>query len=56
MKALTAKQFLLELSAFQTKPELENVQRFFRYEGIESKFYEARMSAVRIMDFQATEK
>jgi 3-methyladenine DNA glycosylase AlkD len=87
MKALTAKQFLSELSAFQTKAELENVQRFFRYEGIESKFlgirmanifalakqfasmplneveklleskfYEARMGAVSIMDFQARDK
>lgn len=84
---LTAKQFLTELSAFQTKTELENVQRFFRYEGIESKFfgvrmanifalakqftqmplneiekllesdyYEARMGAVSIMDFQARDK
>ena len=83
----TAKQFLTELSAFQTKAELENVQRFFRYEGIESKFlgirmasifalakqfmqmplseigklleneyYEARMGAVSIMDFQARDK
>jgi 3-methyladenine DNA glycosylase AlkD len=81
---LTEKQFLTELSAFQTKTELENVQRFFKYEGIKSKFfgvrmanifalakqfnqmplneieklleseyYEARMGAVSIMDFQA---
>ncbi|MCZ4245304.1 DNA alkylation repair protein [Pedobacter punctiformis] len=87
MKVLTAKQFLTELSAFQTKAELENVQRFFRYEGMESKFfgvrmsnifalakqfmqmplneiekllesdyYEARMAAVSIMDFQARDK
>lgn len=87
MKILTAKQFLTELSAFQTKTGLENVQRFFRYEGIESKFlgvrmssifalakqfiqmplneiekllesayYEARMGAVSIMDFQARDK
>lgn len=87
MKTLTAKQFLSELLAFQTKAELENVQRFFRYEGIESKFlgirmsnifalakqftqmplneieqllesdyYEARMGAVSIMDFQARDK
>ncbi len=87
MKVLTAKQFLTELSAFQTRTELENVQRFFRYEGIESKFlgvrmanifalakqftqmplneieklleneyYEARMGAVSIMDFQARDK
>jgi 3-methyladenine DNA glycosylase AlkD len=84
---LTAKQFLTELSAFQTRAELENVQRFFRYEGVESKFfgirmakifalskqfaqmplneiekllesdyYEARMGAVSIMDFQARNK
>jgi 3-methyladenine DNA glycosylase AlkD len=84
---LTTKQFLTELSAFQTRTELENVQRFFRYEGIESKFfgvrmsnifelakqfmqmplneiekllesdyYEARMGAVSIMDFQARGK
>ena len=87
MKALTAKQFLTDLSAFQVKAELENVQRFFRYEGMESKFlgirmsnifslakqftqmplveieklleskyYEARMGAVSIMDFQARDK
>jgi 3-methyladenine DNA glycosylase AlkD len=87
MKALTAKEFLTELSPLQTKAELENVQRFFRYEGIESKFlgirmsnifalakqftqmslneieqlleseyYEARMGAVSIMDFQARDK
>lgn len=87
MKALTAKQFLTELSAFQTSAELENVQRFFRHEGIESKFlgvrmgnifalakqfiqmplneiekllerdyYEARVGAVSIMDFQARDK
>lgn len=87
MKALTAKQFLTELSSFQTKAELENVQRYFRCEGIESKFfgvrmanifalakqftqmplneienllesdfYEARMGAVSIMDFQARDK
>jgi 3-methyladenine DNA glycosylase AlkD len=86
-KALTAKEFLTELAVFQTRAELENVQRFFRYEGIESKFlgvrmsnifalakqftkmplteveklleseyYEARMGAVSIMDFQARDK
>lgn len=80
----TEKQFLTELSAFQMKTELKNVQRFFRYEGVKSKFfgvrmanifalakqftqmplteikklleseyYEARMGAVSIMDFQA---
>ncbi len=85
--SLTATQFLTELSDFQTRTELENVQRFFRYEGIESKFlgirmanlfalakkftkmplkeiktlleseyYEARMGAVSIMDFQARDK
>lgn len=87
MNALTSKQFLTELLTFQTKAELENVQRFFRYEGVESKFlgirmsnifslakqftqmplneiekllesdyYEARMGAVSIMDFQARNK
>jgi 3-methyladenine DNA glycosylase AlkD len=84
---LTATQFITELSAFQAKNELENVRRFFRYEGVESKFlgirmasifalakqfkqmhlreieqlleseyYEARMGAVSIMDFQARDK
>jgi 3-methyladenine DNA glycosylase AlkD len=84
---LTAKQFLTELAAFQTDKELGNVQRFFRYEGVDSKFmgmrmgdlfalakkftkmppgeiekllanpyYEARMGAVCIMDFQARDK
>lgn len=87
MKAATAKQFMIELSALQTPAELDNVQRFFRYEGMESKFlgirmsniftlakqfvsmpldevakliesdyYEARMGAVSIMDFQARDK
>ncbi len=87
MKGLTAKQFLNELSALKTKAELENVQRYFRYEGVDSKFlgvrmsgifalakqfkalplgeiekllasdyYEARMGAVSIMDFQARDK
>lgn len=87
MKALTAKLFFTELSAFQTKAELESVQRFFRNKGVESKFlgvrmaniftlakqftqmplneiekllesdyYEARMGAVSIMDFQARDK
>lgn len=87
MRAVTAKQFLTELSALQTPAELDNVQRFFRYEGMESKFlgirmsniftlarqyaamplseiakllesdyYEARMGAVSIMDFQARAK
>ena len=84
---LTAKQFLTELSAFQTKAQLENVQRYFRDEGFETRFlgvrhtnifllakkftqlpfseigkllddkyYEARMGAVSIMDFQARDK
>jgi 3-methyladenine DNA glycosylase AlkD len=84
---MTAKQFLTELSAFQIKAELENVQRYFRDEGVESKFlgvrmsnifllakkftqlplpeigklldnkfYEVRMGAVSIMDFQARDK
>lgn len=84
---LTAKQFLIELSAFQSTAALENVQRFFRDEGTESKFlgvrmsnlfalakkfiqmplneiekllesefYEARMGAVCMMDFQARDK
>lgn len=87
MKALTAKQFLTELSTFQTSAELENVQRSFRHEGVGSKFlgvrmgtifalakqfvqmplneiekllendyYEARVGAVSIMDFQARDK
>ncbi len=84
---MTSKQFLTELSALKSKAELDNVQRFFRYEGKESKFvgvkmsklftlakkciqmplkeieklldskyYEARMGAVSIMDFQARDK
>ncbi len=84
---MTAKQFLTELSSFQTTAELDNVQRFFRDEDGESKFigicmadlfsvakkftnlplnevtlllenkyYEARMGAVCIMDFQARDK
>ena len=84
---MTAKQFLTELSAFQTKAQLENVQRYFRDEGfetrflgvrhtkifllakkftkmplneigklLEDKFYEVRMGAVSIMDFQARDK
>jgi 3-methyladenine DNA glycosylase AlkD len=84
---MTSKQFLEELTALQSKKELENVQRFFRDEGKESKFigvrmgdifalakkymhlpiadiekllkskyYEARMGAVSIMDFQARDK
>ena len=84
---MTAKQIILELSALQKRTELVNVQRFFRDEGVESKFlgvqmgkifalakkftlmplkevarlleseyYEARMGAVSIMDFQARDK
>ncbi len=84
---MTAKLFLSELSAFQTKSQLENVQRYFRDEGVETrflgvpmrnifllakkfaqmplneigklledKFYEARMGAISIMDFQARDK
>lgn len=87
MKAQTAKQFFIELMAFQTSTDLENVKRFFRDESAESKFlgvrmasiftlakqftpmplneieklldnayYEARMGAVSIMDFQARDK
>ena len=85
--AMTAKLFLSELSAFQSKSQLENVQRYFRDEGVatrflgvpmrnifvlakkfakmplneigkllEVKYYEARMGAVSIMDFQARDK
>lgn len=84
---MTSKQFLEELTALQSKKELENVQRFFRDEGktskflgvrmadifalakkythlpvadieklLKSKYYEARMGAVSIMDFQARDK
>jgi 3-methyladenine DNA glycosylase AlkD len=84
---MTAKQFLTELSAFQTKADLENVQKYFRDEGVRTgflgvrmskifilakkftqmplpeigkllsnKYYEARMGAVSIMDFQARDK
>ncbi|MBC7949171.1 MAG: DNA alkylation repair protein [Chitinophagaceae bacterium] len=84
---MTSKQFITELTALRTKSELENVQRYFSYEGVESKFlgvrmanifalakkymkmhleeveklleddyYEARVGAVSIMDFQAREK
>jgi 3-methyladenine DNA glycosylase AlkD len=83
----TAIQFSEKLKSFQNASELQNVQRFFSDEGIESKFigmkmatlfalakefkqmplneveqllqndyYEARMGAVCIMDFQAREK
>ena len=84
---MTAKLFLSELSAFKTKSQLENVQKYFRDEGVdtrflgvpmrnifllakkfaqmplneigkllEDKFYEARMGAISIMDFQARDK
>ena len=84
---MTAKLFITELSAFKTKSQLENVQKYFRDEGVETrflgvpmrnifllakkfalmplneigklledKFYEARMGAVSIMDFQARDK
>jgi len=87
MKGITAKHFFEELSPLRTKKELENVQRYFRYEGVKSKFlgvrmshlfrlakqfaqmplpeiekllnsefYEARVGAVSIMDFQARDK
>lgn len=87
MKVLTAKQFLTELSAFQTIAELKNVQRFFSDENpknkflgirmanifqlakqfiempliqieklLKSEYYEVRMGAVSIMDFQARNK
>jgi len=84
---MTAFQFTKKLQSLQNKKELGNVQRFFSYEGVESKFYgvkmaniftlakefiqmplgeieklldseyyEARMGAVSIMDFQARDK
>lgn len=87
MKPFTARQFITELSGFQTRAELENVQKFFRVEDakseflgirmssifalakqfkqapleeieklLESRYYEIRMGAVSIMDFQARDK
>lgn len=85
---LTSKDFIKKLSAFRTKADLANVQRFFRNDEangnkflgirmgrifshskqcsamplpeiaklLESEFYEARMGAVCIMDFQARDK
>lgn len=84
---MTASKFINKLQSLQNKRELGNVQRFFSYEGAESKFYgvkmanifsiakefiqmplieieklleseyyEARMGAVSIMDFQARDK
>lgn len=87
MPDMTAKEFLEDLTALQSKKELEKVQRFFRDEGkpskfigvrmadlfalakkhtqlpiaeieklLKSKYYEARLGAVSIMDFQARDK
>ncbi|HMT28276.1 MAG TPA: DNA alkylation repair protein [Bacteroidia bacterium] len=87
MLHLSANEFLLKLKALQQKAELEKVRKFFRFEGMESKFvgvrmahvfalakeyqlmalkevekllrsdyYEARLGAVSIMDFQARNK
>ena len=84
---LTADNFLTNLFQYQKTTELENVQRFFTYEGVhidfigmriaelfalakqytwmpiaeitlllDSDYYEARMGAVCIMDFQARDK
>ena len=53
--SLTATQFLHELLGFQTKAELENVQRYFRYEGIESKFLGIRMVNVFALAKQFTD-
>nr|MBP6532372.1 DNA alkylation repair protein [Bacteroidia bacterium] len=41
---MTAKDFLVELSALKSKLELDNVHRFFRYVGKESKFIGVKMS------------
>ncbi len=43
---MTAKHFLAELSALKSKTELDNVQRFFRYEGRESIFIGVKMSSL----------
>jgi 3-methyladenine DNA glycosylase AlkD len=84
---MTANLFIADLRKFQNDAELKNVQRYFSYEGVESKFlgirmskifelakqyiqmpldeirklllsefYEVRMGAVSIMDFQARDK
>jgi hypothetical protein len=45
MKEFTAQNFITELSAFQTKKELENVQRYFRDEA-GSKFLGVRMANI----------
>ncbi|WP_017257773.1 DNA alkylation repair protein [Pedobacter arcticus] len=52
---LTAEQFLTQLSAFQTTAELENVQRFFRHEGLEHKFSGARMANIFALAKQFTQ-
>lgn len=41
---MKAKEFITELAKFKSKSELDNVQRFFRYEGKESKFIGVKMS------------
>src|SRR5215216_6960310 len=87
MQALTAKNFIEQLSLLKSTAALVNVQRFFRDEIPDNKFlgvhmadvfglaksfasmpmkeiekllqndyYEARMGAVSIMDFQARDK
>lgn len=43
---MTAALFLKKLTSFQHTSELENNQRFFRYEGMESKFLGVRMSNI----------
>jgi 3-methyladenine DNA glycosylase AlkD len=84
---MTAKQFTADLLKFKKDTELKNVQRYFSFECVESKFYgirmakifevakqymdlplneikklldsdyyEIRMGAVSIMDFQARDK
>ncbi|HLO83067.1 MAG TPA: DNA alkylation repair protein [Chitinophagaceae bacterium] len=84
---MTAEQFIAGLFKYKNDAELKNVQQYFRYEGVESKFlgirmskifelakqyvqmpldeikkllhsefYEIRMGAVSIMDFQARDK
>ena len=46
MKPFTARQFITELSGFQTRAELENVQKFFRVEDAKSEFLGIRMSSI----------
>jgi 3-methyladenine DNA glycosylase AlkD len=43
---LTARKFHAELTALQTAAELQNVQRYFRYEGMESKFIGVKMGNI----------